>query len=314
MTRLIDLPELMRSQRALVVRALKRAGVAERDVPDLVQEVFIVAHRRLPHWEGRAKLSTWFYRVAFRIASDHRRRAYQRRERLPGADDMPLSAATSELPEIERREQILQLCAALEQLSDEHKQALLGYELDELSVPELAERARVPHKTVYSRLYAARKQLRQLLIAQGWAVLGCVMWLPRRCLAALRATWSVHAPLAGILLLLTPSAPPRPQVLSTPPVEAPTQPLTRLTPAPLPQPSAAPVAHTKRAPRRRSPQAAAAREESAPSSGLKVIHVGSIERPEGDLPFGFERIPDRPRITIGGPQDPAESLERELMR
>jgi RNA polymerase sigma-70 factor (ECF subfamily) len=292
--RVIDLAELMRSYRALVVRALERAGVAERDVPDLVQEVFIVAHRRLPHWEGRAKLSTWFYRVTFRIASDHRRRAYQRRERLPGADNMPLTAATSELPEIERREQILQLCAALEQLSEEHKQALLGYELAELSVPELAERARVPHKTVYSRLYAARKQLRQLLIAQGWAVLGCVMWLPRRCLAAFRASWLVHAPLAVVLMMLTPPTPA--QTVTPAPVSGPRPEAHRPPPARptlVPPPLAAPATHTKRTPRRRLAQAVTAPTGTAPAPGLKVIHMGSVERPEGDLPFGFERIPDR---------------------
>ena len=308
------LQELVRSHQGLLTRALTRAGVAPRDVPDLVQEVFIVAQRRLPEWEGRAKLSTWLYRVALRVASDHRRRAYQRRETLPGLDDSALVAETPEQLELERREQILQLCAALDQLSEEHKQALVGYDVEELSVAELAERARVPHKTIYSRLYAARRLMRHLLLAQGWTLLVKLMFKPQRCLAAFRDSWVVHAPLVCCLLLLTPTLPPQ----AAPPA-APSSGLVAAKPA-LPSvtpPAAAPLLPTAAAVRR--PQRVAKKRASAapnaPVPELKVIHTGSVERPEGELPFGFERVEERPaqRIALRGPRDAADALVQELI-
>ena len=46
---------------AFVWRALRRLGVAEADTPDAVQEVFLVAHRRMADFEGRSKASTWLF-------------------------------------------------------------------------------------------------------------------------------------------------------------------------------------------------------------------------------------------------------------
>lgn len=322
----IDLQELVRTHQGLVARALARAGVAERDVPDLAQEVFIVAQRRLPQWEGRAKLSTWLYRVALRVASDHRRRAYQRRELLPGLDDAALAAPTPQQLELERREQVLQLCAALDQLSDEHRQAVVGYDIEELSVAELAARARVPHKTVYSRLYAARRMLRQLLLAQGYTLLVRLIWKPKRCLAAWRelsiahtSGWLTHAPLALCLLLLTPALPSQPLAAPSPPAAASSTAPAVIAKQPTPPaatpllPAAAAIRKPQRASRKRSAPAAAA--PAAPPTELKVIHVGSVERPFEPLPFGFERVEPRaaPRIALRGPRDPVEVLVQELI-
>jgi RNA polymerase sigma-70 factor (ECF subfamily) len=306
-----SLQALVRSHQGLVARALARAGVAARDVPDLVQEVFIVAHRRLPEWQGRSKLSTWLYRVALNVASDHRRRAYQRRETLPGLDVSLLAADTPVQLELERRDQVLQLCAALEQLSDEHKQALVGYDVEELSVAELAERAQVPHKTIYSRLYAARRLMRQLLLAQGWALLLKLMCKPRRALAA----WLVHAPLVCSLLLLTPSLPPQPKAAA--PAATRRSELAVAAPqVPSVTPGAAEPLLPPAAPERKSARVAKRRAfaPKQPVAELKVIHTGSVERPEGELPFGFERVEERqaPRIALRGPCDPVDAVVNGL--
>jgi RNA polymerase sigma-70 factor (ECF subfamily) len=311
---------LVRTHHGLVTRALARAGVAERDLPDLAQEVFIVAQRRLPEWEGRAKLSTWLYRVALRVASDHRRRAYQWRETLPGLDEDALAAPSPQQLELERREQVLQLCAALDQLSTEHRQTLVGFDLEELSVAELAERAQVPHKTVYSRLYAARRMLRQLLLAQGYTLLVRLLIKPRQCLAAWRvpSCWLAQAPLALCLALLAPPLPPQPTTPSPAPAAqrvSAAQHVASVTPAAAARllPSAAALRKPPRVARKRTPPQSTA--PAAHPSELKVIHVGSLERPEGPLPFGFERVETHaaPRIVLRGPRDPVAALAQELV-
>ena len=60
---------------AFVWRTLRTFGVADAQLEDAVQDVFVVVHRRLPEWEGRAQLTTWLFAIARRVASSQRRKA-----------------------------------------------------------------------------------------------------------------------------------------------------------------------------------------------------------------------------------------------
>src|SRR6185312_8546166 len=63
-----------------VLRTLRRLGVPSADLNDLCQETFVVVHRRLPDYDGRASLRTWIYAICARTASAHRRSIRARRE------------------------------------------------------------------------------------------------------------------------------------------------------------------------------------------------------------------------------------------
>src|SRR6185503_7294479 len=76
-----NLREVFDDHAAYVLRSLRHLGVAESDIEDVGQEVFVTVHRRLASFEGRSKLRTWLYGICLRVASDYRRRAYVRRER-----------------------------------------------------------------------------------------------------------------------------------------------------------------------------------------------------------------------------------------
>jgi len=146
-----------RAHFAFVWRTLRRLGVREADTPDAAQEVFLVVHRRLGEFEGRAKLTTWLFRVCFRVASDHCRRAHVRREVQndaavealtdPGGDAEQLSA---------QKDDLLLLEAALATMSLEHRTVFVLYELEALSSVEIAELLEIPLGTVHSRLRRAR--------------------------------------------------------------------------------------------------------------------------------------------------------------
>jgi DNA-directed RNA polymerase specialized sigma24 family protein len=58
-----------------VWRQLRAMGVVERYLDDATQEVFLVAQRKLGSFDGRAKISTWLYAIAYRIGCNYRRRA-----------------------------------------------------------------------------------------------------------------------------------------------------------------------------------------------------------------------------------------------
>src|SRR5206468_229623 len=44
------------------------------DVEDAMQEVFLVAYRRLPEYRGDAKITTWLHEITFRVTQNQRRK------------------------------------------------------------------------------------------------------------------------------------------------------------------------------------------------------------------------------------------------
>jgi RNA polymerase sigma-70 factor, ECF subfamily len=146
-----------RAQFAFVWRSLRRLGVPEADTPDAAQEVFLVVHRRLAEFEGRAKLTTWLFRMCFRIASDHSRRAHVRHE---VNNDAALEALTDPGGDAEQRSEqqddLRMLEAALSTMSLEHRTVFVLFELEGLTSVEIAEVLELPLGTVYSRLRRAR--------------------------------------------------------------------------------------------------------------------------------------------------------------
>lgn len=150
------LAEIFRAHGPFVWRVLKKLGVAERDVEDLVQEVFVVVHRKLPEFEGRSALTTWLYGICVRTASDHRRRAHVRREQP--TDDVPDERTSApQAKELERRQARAILVEALDALDDDKRAVFVLYEIEERTMSEIAEIVGCPLQTAYSRLYAARK-------------------------------------------------------------------------------------------------------------------------------------------------------------
>jgi len=150
--------ELYDDNVAFVWRALRRLGVSEADTPDAVQEVFLVAHRRLADFEGRSKASTWLFGIAFRVASDRRKRADVRRQVL---DDEAVDAATDDGADGRNLDDRLHAAAVLERvlatLPIEQRAVFVLFELEEQTSAEIAEAMGTPLGTVHSRLRLARE-------------------------------------------------------------------------------------------------------------------------------------------------------------
>jgi RNA polymerase sigma-70 factor (ECF subfamily) len=143
-----------------VWRVLRRLGVAEADVEDLCQEVFLVIHRKLGEFEGRSSLTTWIYGICVRTASDYRRRAHRRREVVTGR--FPEGAVSATQPDdVQRRQALALLDEALEALDEPKRAVFVLYEIEELSMPAVAEALECPVQTAYSRLHAARRRVRE---------------------------------------------------------------------------------------------------------------------------------------------------------
>ena len=137
-----------------VWRSVRGLGVTDRDLDDAVQEVFIVVHRQLPHFEGRSSLRSWLFGIARRVASDHRRRARRKDRGEELRDDRAIPAA--QLDAIASQEARRTLHEILNGIDEDKREVFVLVELEHMTMPEVAEVLGINLNTAYSRLRAAR--------------------------------------------------------------------------------------------------------------------------------------------------------------
>jgi len=145
-----------------VWRALLGLGVAEADVPDASQQVFVVLHHRLVDLLPGASLRTFVYGICLRVASDFRRRAHRRHERLV-AEPPERAAGGSPEGRAADREALGALEAALDRLPAAQREVFVLYEIEELPMNEIAQALACPLPTAYSRLRLARQAITETL-------------------------------------------------------------------------------------------------------------------------------------------------------
>ncbi|MCX4242666.1 RNA polymerase sigma factor [Paraliomyxa miuraensis] len=154
----LDAEALYRAHAEFVARFLLRLGAHGQDVPDLVQEVFLVAHRRGGFTVGRAKPTTWLAEISFRVFSDRRKKS---RRKLEDADSETVtvapSHASSPSERAEKRQALERVQSALDALTPEKRTVFILYELEGESCDAIATGLGIPVGTVYSRLHSARR-------------------------------------------------------------------------------------------------------------------------------------------------------------
>ncbi len=153
-----DLGTIYEANFRFVWRCLRSLGVHDAHLDDAMQDVFIVVQRRLGEFDGGAKLRTWLYAIALRIARKYR----ERLRREPASLDTALEAspeltlhATAEGAALQG-ERLALARAVLETLSDEQREVFVLARVEQMSAPEIASVVGIPLNTVYSRLRAAR--------------------------------------------------------------------------------------------------------------------------------------------------------------
>jgi RNA polymerase sigma-70 factor (ECF subfamily) len=130
------------------------------DAQDVVQEAWAGAYRGLGGFEGRSSVNTWLTRIVVLQAAKWRRDHKRRFEPMGATEGRASEEQGSEA--VERR---IDVRAALEKLTPEHREVLVLREYEQMSYEEMAEALGVPRGTVESRLYRARAELRERLKA-----------------------------------------------------------------------------------------------------------------------------------------------------
>jgi RNA polymerase sigma-70 factor (ECF subfamily) len=143
-----------------VWRILRSLGVRDVDLLDVTHDVFLVVHRQLPAFEGRAQLGTWLYSICRWVAKDYRRSAPIRREVVVVVRDLArgLTTARDALDRLDASDLSQLLEAILSRMSEKLRVAFVMFEIEEMSGEEIAQALGIPLGTVRSRLHAARAE------------------------------------------------------------------------------------------------------------------------------------------------------------
>lgn len=138
-------------------RSLRRLGVPEADVDDAVQQVFLVAARRVIQ-PGAER--SFLFATALRVASHARRTLRRRRE---SGDAVPEQVDSTPSPEelLDQRRARAMLDEVLEALPLDVRAVFILFELEELTVGEIAVLLGLPHGTAASRLRRGRELFQQ---------------------------------------------------------------------------------------------------------------------------------------------------------
>lgn len=153
-----DVADVIETQGDFLWATLHRMGVREPDLPDVMQEVLIVLHRRLASYEPALPLRPWLFGVCLRVVLAWRRRAWFRRERpVAEVPETATPAADPEQAAVRAQEQ-RRLHTLLATLDPDKRAVFVMFELEQLTCAEIAEVVGVPVGTVWSRLHLARKQ------------------------------------------------------------------------------------------------------------------------------------------------------------
>ena len=151
--------DLFRQYGRFVASFLLRMGISRTDLDDVMQDVFLVAHKLGGYAPGPAKPTTYLANIALRAATTHRRK-HQVRSFVHANDELvDVSPDATHDPEraTDNRQQMDQLHAALARLDDDKRAVFIMAEINGESVVAIAAGLGIPVDTAYSRLRAARR-------------------------------------------------------------------------------------------------------------------------------------------------------------
>ena len=168
------LNDLMERHGEKLFHYLIRCLQNEEDAADLAQETFVRVYQNRTKFDVKQKFSTWLYAIATNLVKGR----YRYRTRHPQVSLDAENEATGEsfresVPEhnptpsesLQGEERAEAIRKAVEQLSEELRAPLILSEYEELSHAEIGGILKCSAKAVETRIYRARKQLREKL---GW--------------------------------------------------------------------------------------------------------------------------------------------------
>ncbi|MBA3547711.1 MAG: sigma-70 family RNA polymerase sigma factor, partial [Nannocystis sp.] len=194
--RLRRFDDLYRDEFAFVWSAARHCGAPSAAVADVVQDVFLIAYRRLEQLNFEVSPRAWLFGVTRRVTFRYRRGAARSARRNAAFAEFAQPAARA--PQ-QRHDDAEQLRGLLGRLGDGTRVVWELTEVLGMSAPEIASELALPLNTVYSRLRLARKQLQEIVADAGrleaWRDAARQQQAPPR--GAEQRTWGLLLPALG---------------------------------------------------------------------------------------------------------------------
>ncbi len=151
------LESIYRAHHRYVWQSLRAFGVPESVTDDAVQDVFLVVHRRLGEFEGRAAMRTWLFEILRRVAWRYRTRAQREASRCDPLPDLPDPADLDS--NLERMQAFEVLRRFADELDEDRLRVFTLSVFGHLRGREISEALGVNLNTVYTRLRSAHAAL-----------------------------------------------------------------------------------------------------------------------------------------------------------
>jgi RNA polymerase sigma-70 factor (ECF subfamily) len=148
---------------AFAWRSALRLGTPGLTVDDVIQETFLIVHRRLGEFEGRSSLKTWVFGILRNVVRAHRRSLLAKNSHAIRPEAAPdLEGVRDAAPgphELATQAEAVRLVnRLLEALDEDKREVFVLAELEQMTAPEIAAALSTPLNTVYSRLRMARHE------------------------------------------------------------------------------------------------------------------------------------------------------------
>lgn len=132
---------------------------------DILHDVFMEVWRSAGRFEGRSKVQTWVFGIAFRKTIDRHRKG----ARTDLTDQTPEVIDDAPDPEacLAAAQEALKVHQCLETLGSDHRAAITLAFWEDMSYREIAQVAGVPEGTIKTRIFHAKKLLMRCLGALG---------------------------------------------------------------------------------------------------------------------------------------------------
>ena len=159
---------LVYRQHHVAVRAFAQRLVGDIEAAeDLVQDVFVALPTAIARFRGDCALRTFLVSIAVNHAKNHVRAAARRRAALARLGREPEAASPDPQRDLERRELADRLMLALDELPLEQRVAVVLSEIEERTSGEISAIVGAPEGTVRTRIFHAKRKLRELLDVKG---------------------------------------------------------------------------------------------------------------------------------------------------
>lgn len=136
------------------------------DAADIAQETFVRAFRSISRFDDTRPFFPWLYRITRNLCLNRIERVGKRETAVPDYDTIADGHAGPEATLVANEERN-RVRAAVAQLPEQHRRIIELNHFEECSYREISEILDIPIGTVMSRLYHARKKLRELLEREG---------------------------------------------------------------------------------------------------------------------------------------------------